>query len=85
MRTQRSYSSAASALCFCKVLLMVLALISTLHTASVEGGRAAAATIGGMNGALDPTYTPRVAPGRPYTRPCGAYYNKCPPQAAGSP
>ncbi|BAF27287.1 Os10g0569600 [Oryza sativa Japonica Group] len=62
MRTQRSY--------LCKVLLMVLALICTLHTASVQGGRAGAADAIGRNGALNPPRypVPRI-PGEPYTRP----------------
>uniref|UniRef100_A0A0D9XMR5 Uncharacterized protein n=1 Tax=Leersia perrieri TaxID=77586 RepID=A0A0D9XMR5_9ORYZ len=74
MRTQRNSSSAGALLSLCKVLLTVLALICTLHTASVHGGRSLAAIGGG--GALDPTYTPRVAPGKPYTPPrgCGTVY-----------
>ncbi|XP_006662086.1 uncharacterized protein LOC102718210 [Oryza brachyantha] len=86
MRKQRSSSSAAAAaavVSLCKVLLMALALICTMHAAPVEGGRAAAA-IG--SGALDPTYTPRVPRGQPYTRSCGGPYTKCPPPpGAGSP
>uniref|UniRef100_A0A0E0IWS2 Uncharacterized protein n=1 Tax=Oryza nivara TaxID=4536 RepID=A0A0E0IWS2_ORYNI len=50
-----SSSSSAAVVSLCKVLLMVLALICTLETVSVEGGRRG-----------DP-YTGRG--GEPYTRP----------------
>uniref|UniRef100_J3N530 Uncharacterized protein n=1 Tax=Oryza brachyantha TaxID=4533 RepID=J3N530_ORYBR len=82
MRKQRSSSSAAAAaaVSLCKLLLMALALICTMHTAPVQGGRAAA-EIG--FGALDPYHTPTVVPGQPYTRPCRREYN-CSP-GVGSP
>uniref|UniRef100_A0A0E0E9W2 Uncharacterized protein n=1 Tax=Oryza meridionalis TaxID=40149 RepID=A0A0E0E9W2_9ORYZ len=61
MRKQHT-SSAAAAVSLCKVLLMILALICTLHTAPVDGaGRDRSRR------SLDPNYRPSVPPGRPYT------------------
>uniref|UniRef100_A0A0E0E9W0 Uncharacterized protein n=1 Tax=Oryza meridionalis TaxID=40149 RepID=A0A0E0E9W0_9ORYZ len=84
--TKHGSSSFGGALSLCKVILMILALICTLHTASVQGGRAAVAAIGGggKGSVLDPTYTPPTTPGGSYTgRGCHGPY-RCPP-GAGSP
>uniref|UniRef100_A0A0E0MB06 Uncharacterized protein n=1 Tax=Oryza punctata TaxID=4537 RepID=A0A0E0MB06_ORYPU len=71
MRKQSSSTSCAAAVVlFCKVLLMVMGLICALHTAPVEGGRAAAA-VGGSGVNLPPSYSRRCA--SPY---------RCPPASS---
>uniref|UniRef100_A0A0E0BE05 Uncharacterized protein n=1 Tax=Oryza glumipatula TaxID=40148 RepID=A0A0E0BE05_9ORYZ len=60
-RSPCSSSSAAAVMSLCKVLLMVLALICTLETVSVEGGRVAAAALVGGGGPLNP-----LIPAEPY-------------------
>uniref|UniRef100_A0A0D9XMR4 Uncharacterized protein n=1 Tax=Leersia perrieri TaxID=77586 RepID=A0A0D9XMR4_9ORYZ len=86
MRTQRNSSSAATVLSLCKVLLMVIALICTLQTAPVHGGRAVPEMSGKAGSVLDPRYTPPTTPGGSYTgRGCKGSYRCTPPAAAASP
>nr|CAA75102.1 RIR1b protein [Oryza sativa Indica Group] len=63
-RSPCSSSSSAAVVSLCKVLLMVLALICTLETVSVEGGRVAAAALVGGGVPLNPRYP--AIPEEPY-------------------
>ncbi|KAG8084340.1 hypothetical protein GUJ93_ZPchr0010g10386 [Zizania palustris] len=66
MRKQR-VSSSPGVVSLCKLLLTVIALICTLHPASVQGGRVLADAYGTLY-PNRPT-APGVPSGRPYTHP----------------